>query len=109
MKKYRYPGPDYFTEKDADLFFGRKKAKEDLERQIRLEKMMVLHSRSGIGKTSLLKAGIIPIFKNIKNYEIFDIRFGSFYDFNTQKSKKSIMKRWEDSETNHTMVKSKPQ
>ncbi|KAA3621513.1 MAG: FHA domain-containing protein [Bacteroidetes bacterium] len=88
MEKYRYPGPDYFTEEDADLFFGRSKVKEELERMIRLEKMIVLHSRSGLGKTSLLKAGIIPIFKNDKNFAVFDIRFGSFHPSDDLRSKK---------------------
>jgi DNA-binding beta-propeller fold protein YncE len=44
---------------DAPLFFGRSRAKADLLRQISAgNSLIILHSESGAGKTSLLQAGL---------------------------------------------------
>ena len=55
-----YKGLIYFTEKDADIYYGR----ETLSRQIvaRLSRLhfLALVGASGSGKTSLLQAGLIP-------------------------------------------------
>lgn len=58
--KYRYPGIIPFTKDEKQLFFGRKKDIDKICRFLSLENLMVLHSKSGIGKTSLINAGIIP-------------------------------------------------
>ena len=60
MKNYRYPGTRPFEEKDSHLFFGRSQDIERLYNRIFVEKMTVLHGKSGLGKTSLLQAGILP-------------------------------------------------
>ncbi|MFM9950765.1 MAG: hypothetical protein ACKV1O_22700, partial [Saprospiraceae bacterium] len=57
---YRYPGPQSFTEEDELLFFGRKRETKALYDLIMVQPLLVLFAKSGMGKTSLLQAGIIP-------------------------------------------------
>ena len=57
---YRYPGPQSFTEDDEQLFFGRNRETKALYDLIMVQPLVVLFAKSGMGKTSLLQAGIIP-------------------------------------------------
>ena len=59
-RTYRFPGATPFSSKQKDLFFGRKGDTESLLKLIRRERVVLLHSKSGLGKSSLLNAGIIP-------------------------------------------------
>lgn len=61
MKRNRYPGTRSFQQQDADIFFGREEDKKKLLQLIRLEQMLVLYGKSGLGKTSLLNAGVLPL------------------------------------------------
>ncbi len=45
---------------DAEIFFGRKAAIADLVERLNNGPLTILHSESGVGKTSLLQAGISP-------------------------------------------------
>lgn len=56
----RYPGLSSFTTAQQDIFFGRKKETRDLTNLISVERTVVLFSKSGYGKTSLLQAGVMP-------------------------------------------------
>jgi YD repeat-containing protein len=49
-----------YTEQDRDTFFGRERETTELLRLIEREVLTVLFGRSGLGKTSLLRAGVIP-------------------------------------------------
>lgn len=55
-----WPGLAAYTEADRAYFFGRDNEAEDLTRRIRRERLTVLFGQSGLGKTSLLKAGLFP-------------------------------------------------
>ncbi len=68
---------DYFTENDADLFFGREREITEICSKIDAHRSFILHGRSGVGKSSLLRAGIIPRFKN-EEKQVFIIN--SFID-----------------------------
>jgi len=57
---YRYPGPQSFTEENEGLFFGRKRETKALFDLIMVQPLVVLFAKSGMGKTSLLQAGIVP-------------------------------------------------
>src|SRR6185295_4505303 len=61
--RYRYPGVKPFTEEDRDLFFGREDDIRRFQQLVILESLVVLFGRSGLGKSSLLDAGIIPLFR----------------------------------------------
>jgi WD40 repeat protein len=55
-----WPGLESFREQDALFFRGRSAAAEELLRLVRRERLTVLYSVSGVGKSSLLQAGLFP-------------------------------------------------
>ena len=68
---------DYYTERDASLFFGREDEVETICSQILARRCFVLHGRSGVGKSSILRAGLMPKLK-AAGHQVFAIR--SFTD-----------------------------
>lgn len=58
---YRYPGsrPFHDTELDRKLFWGRARESHALLHLVLAEKLVVLFARSGMGKSSLINAGIL--------------------------------------------------
>lgn len=79
---YRYPGVKPFSQKDSHLFFGRSKDIQQLVRYLRTEDLVVLHGKSGLGKTSLIQAGVIPILnassKRSLPFKPITLRFNSY-------------------------------
>ncbi|NIM18338.1 MAG: hypothetical protein GTO45_40680, partial [Candidatus Aminicenantes bacterium] len=57
---YRYPGSRPFEDTDIDrkLFFGRDREKEELLQKVLARRLVVLFAKSGLGKTSLINAGL---------------------------------------------------
>lgn len=55
-----YPGLRPFEEADAALFFGRRRLVEELLTQLEFQPMVLLLGSSGCGKTSVVRAGVIP-------------------------------------------------
>ncbi len=51
---------DYFEAEDEDIFFGRQQEIQDLMRKFHQSDLVIVHGESGTGKTSLVKAGLIP-------------------------------------------------
>ena len=58
-----WPGLRAFTENDRDFFFGRKRETAELLDLVEHSAAVVLYGQSGLGKTSLLQAGIFPELK----------------------------------------------
>jgi WD40 repeat protein/energy-coupling factor transporter ATP-binding protein EcfA2 len=58
-----YRGLQSFEEKDSALFFGRKELIEKLQAFISNQSLTVVLGASGSGKSSLVKAGLIPLLK----------------------------------------------
>src|SRR5512137_1046223 len=58
--KSPYKFLDYYNPEDADLFFGRDKEIRQLEQKFYNSHLLVLHGESGTGKTSLIRAGLMP-------------------------------------------------
>jgi hypothetical protein len=56
----RYPGLHYFTTEQKAQFFGRDAEKAALLALVLTEKIVALFGKSGYGKSSLLRAGLIP-------------------------------------------------
>ena len=77
-KPFRYPGAQPFTSAQKSIFFGRDKEIGKLFELITLNKLVVLYSKSGLGKSSLLNAGLIPkIEEEGKALSPITIRFGA--------------------------------
>ncbi len=51
---------DYYDSQDADVFFGRNEEVVSILQAFLSKKLLVLFGRSGVGKTSLIKASLIP-------------------------------------------------
>lgn len=73
----RYPGSKPFTRDDEKLFFGRDEDIARLTTFIQVERTTVLYGKSGLGKTSLLNAGVLPKLESEHQYRIIPVRFGS--------------------------------
>ena len=59
-----WPGLLAFREADQAYFEGRRAETEDLFRLVMRERLTVLFSLSGLGKSSLLQAGLFPLLRN---------------------------------------------
>lgn len=67
-KKYRYPGINFFTKNDQDIFCGRTDDTQKLFNRVMLNNTIVLHGESGSGKSSLVQAGLIPLMEKQNEY-----------------------------------------
>ncbi|QXJ21795.1 hypothetical protein AGRA3207_002689 [Actinomadura graeca] len=62
-----YAGLASFTEDDAGLFFGREKLTATLVEHLREKRLLVLFGGSGSGKSSVLRAGVLPAFPDVSS------------------------------------------
>ena len=51
---------DYYNPEDADIFCGRDREIRLIEQKFHNTRLLVLHGESGAGKTSLIRAGLMP-------------------------------------------------
>jgi WD40 repeat protein len=65
-----WPGLLPFREADKERFFGRSAQTEALLRLVLRERLTVLFGMSGLGKTSLLQAGLVP---RLREREVFPV------------------------------------
>lgn len=84
MSKYRYPGAQPFKTEQNHIFFGRGPEIKDFHQYIALERLVVLYSKSGLGKSSLLNAGLIPQLEKEGELEPISLRFGAYVDENSE-------------------------
>ncbi|MEO5961641.1 MAG: hypothetical protein ABIZ49_02190 [Opitutaceae bacterium] len=59
-----WPGLASFTEDARGFFFGREKETDELSRLVRRQTLTVLFGQSGLGKSSLLQAGLFPLLRD---------------------------------------------
>lgn len=78
MKDYRYPGAQPFSTDQQHLFFGREEDTARLYRLIKTQPLVLLYAKSGMGKSSLLNAGIIPSVLRDAEYTPLTIRFNAW-------------------------------
>ena len=76
MQSRRYPGVVSFTDRQQSIFFGRDNDIVQLQKYIQNRKTVLLYSKSGIGKSSLLNAGVLPQMQN--DFLTLNIRFFLF-------------------------------
>jgi hypothetical protein len=80
----RYPGAQPFSDDDFSrkVFFGRERAAQVLTDKILASRMVIVYARSGLGKTSLLQAGVAPRLREEGCLPLFvrvnDVRSGPF-------------------------------
>ena len=70
---YRYPGAQPFRDDDFSrrTFFGREQASIALADQILANRLVVVYAKSGLGKTSLLNAGVAPRLREADSLPLF--------------------------------------
>jgi formylglycine-generating enzyme required for sulfatase activity len=70
---FRYPGPSSFQDDDTDrhLFFGRDEEATEVLNRLLSTRLLVLFAKSGLGKTSLLQAGV---FSRLREHDFLPIR-----------------------------------
>ncbi|TVQ14377.1 MAG: hypothetical protein EA361_07915, partial [Bacteroidetes bacterium] len=76
MGLHRYPGVTPFTRQQSRIFYGRDKDIDKVLTLIQVEKKVLLYSKSGLGKTSLLEAGVLP--KLPETYTTISIRLFAY-------------------------------
>jgi ABC-type phosphate transport system ATPase subunit len=59
-----WPGPKPYEEGDWELFFGRDRDVDIIVQKLATEQLTVLLGVSGSGKTSLIRAGLVPLLRN---------------------------------------------
>ena len=59
-----WPGLESFRERDARFFRGRRDEAEKLRRLVHRDRLSVLYGPSGLGKSSLLQAGLFPLVRD---------------------------------------------
>ena len=69
-----YKGLNPYTEADANIFFGRDKDIHAIVNSLLAWRLTILHGKSGVGKSSILRAGVTHILheearQNLENYE----------------------------------------
>lgn len=72
--KSRYPGIRAFEEDEQFLFFGRNEDIRRLYAQVLANATVVLFAKSGIGKSSLLSAGLVPLL-DYDRFQTVKVRF----------------------------------
>lgn len=75
-----WPGLASFGESDSAFFRGRDREAEELARLVRRERLTLLYGRSGLGKSSLLAAGLFPRLRTDQHLPLL-VRIG--YDAQT--------------------------
>ncbi len=58
-----YVGPRAFEERDGERFFGRERELDELFHLLLARRLVLLHSPSGAGKSSLIQARLMPLFR----------------------------------------------
>lgn len=71
---HRYPGTRSFEREEQDIFFGRSEETRQLFAQVNVESLVVLFAKSGIGKSSLINAGLAPLL-DLEAYLPIKVRF----------------------------------
>src|SRR5712671_5038184 len=70
-REHPWPGLISFTEADHSFFFGREREVAELARMIRQETATVFFGKSGLGKSSMLRAGVSPLLRDSEFVPIY--------------------------------------
>ncbi len=67
-----YLGLAPYEEKDAPFFFGRDREREIISANFLTNRLTVLYGPSGVGKSSVLRAGVVPYLRNLSRLRKFE-------------------------------------
>lgn len=90
MRKRRYIGSIPYDISHKTLFKGRENDYGKLSRLLNVRSLVVLYGKSGVGKTSLINAKLIPKYCEDNDYEPISLRFYYNYSDNRQSESKQI-------------------
>jgi signal transduction histidine kinase/ActR/RegA family two-component response regulator len=76
LREFPYKFLDFFDEPDRHLFYGREREAREFTEHVKAHNVLILFGQSGAGKTSLLKAGVMPLVASL-GYAIVYCRFTS--------------------------------
>src|SRR5207244_234322 len=85
----RYPGVRSFEEPDRLRFFGRTQSTDELLLRVLSVRLLLQFAPSGVGKTSLLNAGLFPKLR-LHTYFPFIIRLNQVKETLTQAATRSL-------------------
>ena len=80
-KKFRYVGVAPFTTEQEQIFFGREQDGQNLTQLILAKQQVLLYSKSGMGKSSLINASVFPQLP--EEWQIIFVRFNAYQESNT--------------------------
>jgi len=69
-----YKGLQPYTEEDRDYFFGREEDQETISANLISSPLTILYGASGVGKTSVLLAGVAPFLRALPNVIVIVFR-----------------------------------
>src|SRR5690242_5948328 len=64
-------GLDSYTESARGYFYGRETETDELSRLVRRQTLTVLFGQSGLGKSSLLQAGLFPLLRETDHLPLY--------------------------------------
>lgn len=67
-----WPGPKPYDEVDWHRFFGREEHVDKIRHKVATERLTILLGSSGSGKTSLIRAGLVPLLRNRRYHPASD-------------------------------------
>lgn len=65
-----YVGLVPFSEKDAEFFYGRKEESKIIAANLRAARLTLLYGPSGVGKSSVLRAGVVSPLRDIASHDL---------------------------------------
>ncbi len=78
-KRYRFIGIRPFETAEQDIFFEREQLTQDFIQIIDNHNVTILHSKPGMGKTSLIKAGLLPAIEKSSQFNVIYLAFPNFF------------------------------
>ncbi len=87
-----YVGLQPYTEADRDYFFGRQREQRIIASNLYAAPLTVLYGASGVGKSSVLLAGVVPHLRTVPRTAVVCFAPGKAPHF-SKRSSRSVWKR----------------
>ena len=100
-----FPGLRYFDEDESEFFIGRDTEVKELKRRIRRDALTVLFGVSGLGKTSLLLAGVFP---DLRDAGYLPVRLRVEFHAGADAFAEQVIKQFRSAAKEHGVETSKP-